>query len=573
MDRVLNKERIELLEERLIWWPPVSLEPVYYEDDTGEVYNVLYEIEREDPGADDPTRPPGPLDKINGILNAPGSVLKKRRKRWKMAYNTVRRKRKRPVSKKVKGEEVDEHLAEGPVLDDAAEAGPSTSGGKGRLINVEVKSEDAGQLPLSQDDDEASNFSLTSSSEEDDDDFGSDDASSESDGNDLEDTPFSLKNGLKDDDEDDDEDDFELDEEEDEEEEEDWTPGEGRRRKRRSSTRRTVTTGKKRKRRRIRRGLVGSSKKRRRSSAAALDRLRRATRRLDFEGGVEGAEATTSTTSNENSCDTFATALQEHNGISAAVPTTSGEAGPEKTTPSTSTITSPGTSSSPPKTVPKIRIKAITPSNVISSDRKSKKRRGSGSGSPSRKRLRKKAKTVKTEVENVDQLLLNGDKEVMRGKAINGTLSATLNGCGHSSEDDNFVDSVDVYVENSSRALLKDEHHLQPHHSHSNSKKMSIEVHQEDVPLAASSTSASAASTTSSSSSPSSPSSSAAPFDEDGGHSVLSSDVHSPSLDASQGGGDQSSQEVNVSSPSPVVKDPLGLHLHHQTPLLTNGDL
>lgn len=97
MDRVLSKPRIDLNEANLIWMPHIYWGKIYYEDDTNEVYNVLYDRDHGQELIKAANNPNG--SKMNGMLNAPGSVLKKRRRRWYKAYNTQRRRRKSKLPK------------------------------------------------------------------------------------------------------------------------------------------------------------------------------------------------------------------------------------------------------------------------------------------------------------------------------------------------------------------------------------------------------------------------------------------------------------------------------------------
>ena len=91
MERCLNKPRIELEEENLIWSPLVSWESPVFEEDT-DIYNVLFEPE--DNEDNDPNKNGSNMGKVS-ILNAPGSALKKkRRRRWYKAYNNQKRRRK-----------------------------------------------------------------------------------------------------------------------------------------------------------------------------------------------------------------------------------------------------------------------------------------------------------------------------------------------------------------------------------------------------------------------------------------------------------------------------------------------
>lgn len=84
MKRCLEKARIRLDPEKLHFTPLVSEQFPVYEDER-EIYNILFEEDVEI-GGDVPSVNGTPVSKMDEMLNAPGSALKKRkhgRKRWK----------------------------------------------------------------------------------------------------------------------------------------------------------------------------------------------------------------------------------------------------------------------------------------------------------------------------------------------------------------------------------------------------------------------------------------------------------------------------------------------------------
>lgn len=85
IEKCLQKPRIVLKEENLIWTPLISHELQVYEDE--EVYNVLFYDDQ--------------LNQENASLikslQMPGKLKKKRRRRWNKAYNQSAKKRKKSV--------------------------------------------------------------------------------------------------------------------------------------------------------------------------------------------------------------------------------------------------------------------------------------------------------------------------------------------------------------------------------------------------------------------------------------------------------------------------------------------
>ncbi|KPM05895.1 histone acetyltransferase-like protein 1, partial [Sarcoptes scabiei] len=85
IEKCLNKPRIKLVEENLIWAPLVSNDRQIYEDDG--VYNVLFY---------DDASVQNDLNFIRGIQMSSSKLKKKRRRRWNKAYNQSFKKKKLP---------------------------------------------------------------------------------------------------------------------------------------------------------------------------------------------------------------------------------------------------------------------------------------------------------------------------------------------------------------------------------------------------------------------------------------------------------------------------------------------